>query len=142
MILFIGYDLKSKGLYDDPQLERRITPLELAPFTIDNDDDRGQWRSFLLSLEQRLVLARKYKGMLADDLSDHLYARCSGHIGSLMTLVRRGCLRAIRTGEERLTAELMARVKLDRAAREQQAMWEALLASGKKTSKPKSRRGR
>jgi Bacterial TniB protein len=140
MILFIGYDLRKIGLYDDPQLERRITPLELASFTIDDEAGRVQWRNFMLSLERRLVLANKYRGMLADDLSDHLYARCSGHIGSLMTLIRRGCLRAIRTGEERLTVELMTQVKLDRAAREQQAKWEALLAAGKTTSKPRSRK--
>ena len=141
MILFIGYDLKAMGLYEDPQLGRRITPLELAPFAINNEAGRVQWRNFLLSLEQRLVLAQKYKGMLADDLSDHLYARCSGHIGSLMTLIRRGCLRAIRTGDECLTVELMTSVKLDRDAREQQKKWEALLAEGKKTSKPKWREG-
>lgn len=140
MILFIGYDLRKIGLYDDPQLARRITPLELAPFTINNEAGRGQWRNFLLSLEQRLVLAEKYPGMLADDLSDHLYARCSGHIGSLMMLVRRACLRAIRTGEERITEDLMAHIKLDRAAKEQQAKWEALLESGEKTSRPRKPR--
>lgn len=139
MILFIGYDLEKKGLYDDPQLARRITPLELAPFMIDREDGRVQWRNFLLSLEQRLVLAGKWEGMLADDLSDYLYARCTGHIGSLMQLIRRGCLRAIRTGDECITEGLMAGVKLDREAEEQRARWEALLASGKRTSKPKGR---
>ncbi|MFC4034127.1 TniB family NTP-binding protein [Streptomyces polygonati] len=140
MILFIGYNLREKGLYEDPQLGRRITPLRLAPFTIENEAARRQWRSFLLTLEQRLVLARKYPGMLADDLSDHLYARCSGHIGSLMTLIKRACLRAVRTGEERLTLDLMTQVKLDQAADEQRARWEEMLASGKKTSKPKRTR--
>lgn len=143
MILFIGHDLRGKGLYDDPQLERRITPLSLEPFTIRNERGRAQWRNFLLSLEQRLVLANKYKGMLADDLSDHLYARCSGHIGSLMTLIRQGCGRAVRTGKERLTLDVMRQVKLDGAAARQLAEWDALLASGKITSKPRrpSRRG-
>ncbi|MBR7829664.1 ATP-binding protein [Actinospica sp. MGRD01-02] len=139
MILFIGYDLEKKGLYDDPQLGRRITPLGLAPFTIDHEAGRMQWRNFLLSLEQRLVLAGKWEGMLADDLSDYLYARCTGHIGSLMQLIRRGCLRAIRNGDECITEALMADVTLDREAAEQRAQWEALLASGKKTSKPRRR---
>lgn len=139
MILFIGFNLKQVGLYDDPQLGRRITPLELAPFTIDDEDGRAQWHKFLRSLEQRLVLAGKWEGMLADDLSDYLYARSTGHIGSLMQLIRRGCLRAIRTGDECITERLMANVKLDREAEEQRARWEALLTSGKKTSKPKRR---
>jgi hypothetical protein len=29
--------------------------------------------------------------MLAEDLCDYLFARSTGHIGSLMTLVNRGC---------------------------------------------------
>ena len=48
--------------------------------------------------------ADKHPGMLADDLSDYLFARSTGHIGSLMTLINRGCQRAVRTGTERLTA--------------------------------------
>jgi hypothetical protein len=81
--------------------------------------------------------------MLADDLSDQLYARCSGHIGSLMSLIRLGCLRALRTGQERLTADVLAQVKIDWAAQQQLARWEAFLASGKATSKPdKGRRRR
>lgn len=142
MILFIGHDLESQGLYDDPQLARRITPLGLEPFTIGDEAGRERWRGFLLSLEQRLVLAAKYPGMLADDLSDHLYARCSGHIGTLMSLIRLGCLRAIRSGTERLTNELMAQVKLDRDGERLRAQWEARLASGEETSRPRSSRRR
>lgn len=143
MILFIGHDLEGKGLYEDPQLARRITPLGLEAFRIKHEPEREQWRRFLLSLEQRLVLAGKYPGMLADDLSDQLYARCSGHIGSLMSLIRLGCLRAMRTGDECLTKDVLAQVKLDRAAGRQLAEWEALFAGGKATSKPgKGRRKR
>ncbi|MEU4235638.1 TniB family NTP-binding protein [Nonomuraea sp. NPDC026600] len=135
MLLFIGYDLRGKGLYLDPQLERRVTRLGLEPFKIDDEVQRAQWRRLLLSLEQRLVLADKYPGMLADDLSDDLWARSTGHIGSLMTLIRRGCQRAIRTGEERLTNELLAKVKLDEAAERVRAEWEDLFRSGRKTTK-------
>ncbi|WP_344641526.1 TniB family NTP-binding protein [Kitasatospora cystarginea] len=136
MLLFIGYDLRDKGLYLDPQLERRVTRLGLKPFDIDNEGGRAQWRRLLLSLEQRLALADKYPGMLADNLSDDLWARSTGHIGSLMTLIRRGCQRAIRTGEERLTRELLAQVKLDEAAERLRKEWEELFRSGRKTTMP------
>lgn len=63
-----------------------------------------------------MVLAEKYPGMIADDLSDYLYARCTGQIGSLMTLINRGCQRAVRTGYERLDEELLDRVKIDEAS--------------------------
>jgi hypothetical protein len=48
------------------------------------------------------MLANKYPGVIADDLSDYLFARSTGHIGSLMMLINRGCQRAVRTGAERL----------------------------------------
>jgi hypothetical protein len=39
---------------------------------------------------QRIVPADKHHGMIADGLCDDLYARSTGHIGSLMTLINRG----------------------------------------------------
>ena len=50
-----------------------------------------------------MVLADKRPGMIVDDLSDYLFARSTGHIGSLMTLINRGCQRAVRSGAENLT---------------------------------------
>ncbi|MGC5343467.1 hypothetical protein [Streptomyces sp. AM 4-1-1] len=60
---------------------------------------------------------RRCRGMLAYDLSDYLYARSTGHFASLMTLIARGCRRAVRTQEERLTSALMDKVKNDVARR-------------------------
>ncbi|WP_381805732.1 hypothetical protein [Streptomyces niveus] len=40
-----------------------------------------------MALEQLTVLARKFPGMLADELSDYLCIRITGHINSLMTLI-------------------------------------------------------
>jgi hypothetical protein len=77
---------------------------------------RREWRNLLLALEQRIVLAEKRPGMLADDLSDYLFARSTGHIGSLMTLIIRGCHRAVRTGREHLDRELLDQVKNDAAS--------------------------
>lgn len=54
--------------------------------------------------------------MLANELSDYLFARSTGHIGSLMTLINRGCQRAVRTGTERLDQNLLDSVKNDTAA--------------------------
>jgi hypothetical protein len=62
------------------------------------------------------VLTDRYPGMIADDLCDYLYARSTGHIGSLMTLINRGCQRAVRSGEEKLTTQLVDRVKIDAAS--------------------------
>ena len=75
-----------------------------------------RWRRLLLTIEHKLGLADKYPGMLADELSDYLYTRSTGHFASLMTLIARGCLRAIRCGQERLSMELMDKVSNDAAA--------------------------
>ena len=54
--------------------------------------------------------------MIADELADYLFARSTGHIGSLMTLIARGCYRAVRSGDERLHVSLFDKVKNDEAA--------------------------
>jgi hypothetical protein len=76
--------------------------------------------------------------MLADELSDYLFARSTGHIGSLMTLINRGCQRAIRCGDERLSQDLLDRVKNDEASENARRELEAALESVKLTSRPQS----
>ncbi|MFD9047228.1 AAA family ATPase [Streptomyces zaomyceticus] len=124
-LIFIGVELESRGLYSEEdsrgditlaQTARRTTPLTMEPFIVNDDKHRHQWRTLLLALEQRIVLSRKFPGMLADGLSDYLYIRTTGHIGSLMTLINRGCQRAARTGAEVLTQDLLDQVKLDAGA--------------------------
>ncbi|WP_410646350.1 hypothetical protein [Amycolatopsis sp. cmx-4-54] len=124
-LVFIGVGLSERGLFREgdsysnavlAQTGRRTTRLDMRPFTVDTDTGRREWRQMLLAIEQRLVLAGKHPGMLADGLSDYLFARSTGHIGSLMTLINRGCQRAIRTGTEHLSKELLDGVKNDAAA--------------------------
>jgi hypothetical protein len=95
---------------------RRWTALSLSPFEIATDQGRRSWRRLLLAIERDLVLGDAHQGMLADRLGDYLYARSTGHFASLMTLITRGCWRAIHTGTERLTVELLDQVRDDEAA--------------------------
>ncbi|WP_326680970.1 AAA family ATPase [Streptomyces sp. NBC_01237] len=124
-LLFVGVGLAKRGLFSEgesydnavlAQTGRRTTRLDMGSFELVTDQGRSQWRQLLLALEKRLVLRGTYRGMIADDLSDYLFIRSSGHIGSLMTLINRGCQRAVRTGAERLDEELLSRVKIDQAA--------------------------
>ncbi|WP_405392440.1 TniB family NTP-binding protein [Streptomyces sp. NBC_01102] len=124
-LLFVGVGLAKRGLFSEgesydnavlAQTGRRTTRLDMGSFELATDQGRDQWRRLLLALEKRLVLRGTYRGMLADDLFDYLFIRSSGHIGSLMTLINRGCQRAVRTGAERLDEELLSRVKIDQAA--------------------------
>ncbi|WPB90641.1 hypothetical protein R8789_16245 [Streptomyces malaysiensis] len=77
--------------------------------------------------------------MLAEDLSDYLYARSTGHFASLMSLINRGCLRAIRHGHERLDEDLMNQVKNDAAAEEARVELEAAIKAGLLTTRPVTR---
>ncbi|EIC65497.1 ATP-binding protein [Mycobacteroides abscessus] len=124
-IVFVGVGLAARGLFSEghsyedaviAQTGRRTTKLDMGPFAIDTEEGRAHWRQLLLALEQRVVLVDKHPGMLADSLPDYLFARSTGHIGSLMTLISRSCQRAVRTGTEVLTQELMDQVKNDEAS--------------------------
>ncbi len=98
-LLSIGVGLKERGLliedysYDElflAQTARRTTLLEMRPYEINTERQRRDWRNLLTTIEQRLVLGDKHRGMLAEELSDYLFIRSTGHIGSLMDLIRRG----------------------------------------------------
>ncbi|MBB5913932.1 hypothetical protein BJY24_002799 [Nocardia transvalensis] len=145
-LVFVGVGLVRRGLFSEgadyedawaAQLGRRTTVVGLDPFTLNNDVQRRQWRQLLLAIEKQLVLADLYPGMLADDLSGYLFARSTGHIGSLMRLIRKGCWRAIRTGAERLDVELLNRVRNDAAADQARRELELALESGHLTTTPK-----
>lgn len=157
-VVFIGVGLARGGLLDEgkrfldgakrppndgnrndheilAQTLRRTTVLNMTRYHVTNPNARRQWRSLLLTIEQRLVLARGGEGMLADALANYLWGRTKGHIGSLMTLINRGCLRAIRSGAEELTKDLLDGVKLDAAAEAARGAEEAALRAGEITAR-------
>ena len=123
--LFVGVGLERRGLVrkglsageeELAQNARRWTTLGVSPFEITTEAGRRTWRQLLLAIEKDLVLADAHPGMVADDLADYLFARSTGHFASLMTLTARGCRRAVRTGTEKLTRDLLDQVRNDAAA--------------------------
>lgn len=144
--IYVGVGVQEGGILgggssasDAPlaQFWRRTTPLTLLPFQVEDEEGRAQFRQLLLTVEQKIVLAEKYPGMLADDLADELYARSSGHFASLMALINRGCYRAIKNGRERLDVKLMDKVKNDAAAEEARLELTAAMKAGLLTAKPR-----
>jgi hypothetical protein len=147
--LFVGVSLRERGLMSEgmtsadqamAQTARRWTRLTLHPFRIADEATRVAWRALLLGIERNLILARLRPGMVADELSGYLFARTTGHIGSLMTLINRGCQRAIRCGEETLTADLLDTVKIDEGAENARAPLQAALDSGRLTPQTRTLR--
>jgi len=148
-LLLIGVGLQAGGLlsegrsYSDAvlaQTGRRTTVLDIRPFLVSTEEGRREWRQLLLAIEERLVLADTTPGMLAEHLSDYLYARSTGHIGSLMTLINRGCQRAVRTGTERLTVSLLDNVKNDAAAEKARQELDAAIRARNITTTPRAHR--
>ncbi|MFC0115660.1 AAA family ATPase [Kibdelosporangium aridum] len=149
-LLFVGVGLAQRGLFSEgtsyadavlAQTGRRTTVLDIQPFTVDSDHSRREWRQLLLAIEQRVVLADKHPGMLADDLSDYLFARSTGHIGSLMTLINRGCQRATRTGAEHLDIALMDHVRNDAASEHARQELQSAIDNRRITTKSRHRAG-
>lgn len=144
--LFVGVGLRARGLLDEgltgadaafSQTARRWNVLTLNPFEIHTAAGRRTWRQLLLGIERDLVLAHSHRGMLATDLSDYLFARSSGHFASLMSLISRGCYRAIKTGAEALTAELLDAVRIDQAAENARGELHAAIEAGLLSTRPR-----
>jgi len=84
----------------------------------------------LVGIERELVLAQGRRGMVAYDLSDCLFARSSGHFASLTSLIGRGCYRAVKTGAEALSIEVLDKVRIDQAAEDAREHLHAALDTG------------
>ncbi len=142
--LFVGVGLRERQLLTEglnpadaafAQTARRWTTLSLDAFEIASEPGRRTWRQLLLAIERDLVLAGATRGMLTDQLADYLYARSTGHFASLMTLITRGCHRAVKTGGEALTIESMDGVRNDEAAERARQELEAAFARGLLTTR-------
>ncbi len=137
--LFVGVGLRARGLLDEglagadaafSQTARRWNVLSVEPFEIRTTAGQGTWRQLLLGIERGLVLSGAWRGMIARDLAEYLFTRSSGHFASLMSLISRGCYRAIRTGAESLTAGLLDEVRIDQAAEDARSQVQAAIQAG------------
>lgn len=137
--LFVGVGLRARGLLDEglsgadaafSQTARRWNVLTLQPFEIRTATGRRTWRQLLLGIERDLVLAHTHRGVIAKELADYLFARSSGHFASLMSLISRGCYKAIKTGAEALTVDLLDSVRIDEAAETARGELHAALDAG------------
>ncbi|HEV8653544.1 MAG TPA: ATP-binding protein [Actinomycetes bacterium] len=146
--LYVGVGLAERSFFAEglaghnivlAQTARRWTRLEVPAFEIVSDQGRQHWRGLLKATERQLALASQRPGMLVE-LADYLFERTSGHIGSFVTLIIRGCLRAIRTGQERLTAELLDGVRIDEASEQARQQLAAAFAHGHLKAAPTTRR--
>ncbi len=146
--LFVGVGLRARGLLDEglagadaafSQTARRWNVLPVDPFEIRTQEGRRTWRKLLLGIERELVLSGAWRGMIAGDLAEYLFARSTGHFASLMSLISRGCYRAVKTGAESLTASLLDEVRIDQAAEDARGQLQAAIGTGPPATRPGNR---
>jgi hypothetical protein len=82
------------------------------------------------------------RGLVSEGLADYLFARSTGHFASLMTLIARGCRRAVRTGTEKLTRDLLDQVRNDAAAEAARQELLAAFDAGKLSARPATARAK
>jgi hypothetical protein len=146
--IYVGVGLAERGFFAEglvgdhialAQSGRRWTRLAVPPFQIDSAEHRRHWISLLKATERQLVLADAHPGMLTD-LGDYLFARSSGHIGSFITLITRGCYKAIRTSTEALTEQLLDSIRIDEASEAARHQLHAAFTAGMLTTRTRRAR--
>ncbi len=138
-LVLVGVGLSQSGLFNHgsagrdsilAQTARRTTRFAIERFELKDPAGQKQWRAVLRAVDHRLVLAKHNSGVLPEYLSDYLYERSSGHMGSLITLINRASSRAIRTGVEALTKDLLEQTRIDEAAETSRPIEAAQLRAG------------
>jgi hypothetical protein len=91
------------------QTERRFDLVDLDPFDYTTRAGITAFLEHLAGIEDQLRLLRSFDGMLTSGgMPEYLFRRTHGIVGLLRRLIEDGCAKAIATGEERLTTELLA----------------------------------
>lgn len=91
---------------DLAQTGSRFALYPMKPYRIDTPEDRKDWLRLLATVDQHLILHNKQdKDLLI--LSEHIYNRTGGLTGVVMPLLRTAANKAIETGTERVTKDIL-----------------------------------
>ncbi|MGW3661438.1 TniB family NTP-binding protein [Streptomyces sp. NPDC005151] len=133
---YAGIDIESQGLFSGTrgrQIAGRFVVIPAAPFSHATATDHETWRALVGTLEAMLRLHHHSPGTLTG-LSEYIFHRTGGMIGSLSQLIRAAAVLAIEDESERITEGLLALVPIDFAAEQSQKLTA--------TARPASRRRR
>lgn len=121
--VFAGVDLEKKRFFDEglsgedailAQTARRATRVPVSPFTISSNAGMTAWVGLLRAFGSHLKLADGDVEMLVP-LAQEIHLRTQGRIASLTNLLDRACYVAIKTGSERITDDVLTKVRIDNA---------------------------
>ena len=95
------------------QTGRRFDMVDLDPFDYTTPAGITAFLEHLAGIEDQLRLLRAEPGMLTTgDMPEYLFRRTHGVVGLLRRLIEDGCAKAITSGQERLTVELLAQTSI------------------------------
>ncbi|TFC23371.1 hypothetical protein E3O46_02050 [Cryobacterium glucosi] len=119
--VYAGIGLTNGSILGGPrgqQLSGRFTVLHMERFKLTNPSDRKAWRAVIATFEKELPLRHHELGTLPA-MSDYLFERTSGSIGSLGRLLTGSAIETIINPDitrEELTLRLLESRRLDIAA--------------------------
>ncbi|WP_331758362.1 ATP-binding protein (plasmid) [Nocardia sp. NBC_01377] len=137
--IYAGVGLEERRFFEEglsgrssalAQSGRRWTRIGVGFFEFDD-----QWTALIKAIDKQLILTRWRPGQLSRH-AEYLFDRTGGHIGSLMTLVNRATVRAIRTGGEAITRDLLDTVPIDETAEKGRRRNEAVSRQRRPRRKP------
>ncbi|WP_280445099.1 ATP-binding protein [Nocardia brasiliensis] len=117
--IYAGVGLEERRFFEEglsgrssalAQSGRRWTRLEVGFFEFDE-----HWTALVKAIDKQLILTRWRPGQLSRH-AEYLFIRAGGHIGSLMTLINRATVKAIRSGGEAITRTLLDTIPIDETA--------------------------
>ncbi len=100
-IIALGTPLAVNALKIDDQLFRRFDFIHLQSW-----EENEVFRSFLAAIEENLPL-KKPSGLYQKDIVKYLLSESKGNTASLLDIVRFGAIQAVKSGEERITVDLL-----------------------------------
>lgn len=115
---YAGIDIESTGLFAGTrgrQIAGRFVVVPATPFSHATATEQEEWRALVGTLESMLRLREHRPGTLTG-LSEFIFHRTGGMIGSLSQLIRGAAVLSIEDGSERITEELLTLVPVDYAA--------------------------
>jgi hypothetical protein len=131
---YAGIDVESQGLFAGTrgrQIAGRFAVIPAAPFSYATSADKDAWQGLVGTLESMLRLHEHAPGTLTA-MSDYLFHRTGGVIGSLSQLIRGAAVLAIEDGSEAITEELLECVPIDFAAEQSQQLTAPAKATGRR----------
>lgn len=120
--IYAGINCEGTGLLSEgnsveqagfSQTGHRFKKFDLAPFDFANTKLRQEFFDVLGFFESKLMLFNHLPHSLARESGEYIFARTSGFMGPISTLLREAASLSIKEKSERITIDVLKKIKLD-----------------------------